>query len=175
MKWCGLFETFFKTLSFCSIVEIMQLAEQLSPSSPAQTTEHNNNGEGADDDVSSVDHAAPSMFADYSKKRRLNQRQGTESVATSADELRKYLNEIEDPVRICSDQDPLHFWKNHCEVYPKLARFAKKCLINPASSAPVERVFSHGGVLMRPHRAKMTDSTLSMLLFMKCNRLDYVA
>jgi hypothetical protein len=39
----------------------------------------------------------------------------------------------------------------------------------PASSAPVERVFSQSGIMMRPHRAKMSDLTLETLVFLKCN------
>ena len=40
---------------------------------------------------------------------------------------------------------------------------------SPASSAPVERVFSQSGLLMRPHRARMTDTMLENLVFLKCN------
>jgi len=39
---------------------------------------------------------------------------------------------------------------------------------------PVERVFSHGGIFMRPHRARLGEYVLSHLVFLKCNRqLDY--
>jgi len=45
----------------------------------------------------------------------------------------------------------------------------------PASSAPVERVFSYGGVIVRPHRARPEDQMLSALIYLKCNehRLNY--
>ena len=39
----------------------------------------------------------------------------------------------------------------------------------PATSAPVERIFSQSGLIMRPHRARMSDSTLETLIF-KCNK-----
>ena len=41
----------------------------------------------------------------------------------------------------------------------------------PASSAPVERVFSQSGLLMRPNRARMTDKLLEEFVFAKCNNL----
>ena len=31
----------------------------------------------------------------------------------------------------------------------------------PATSVPVERIFSHGGIFMRPNRARMTDDDVS--------------
>jgi len=39
----------------------------------------------------------------------------------------------------------------------------------PATSAPVERVFSQGGIILRPHRVKMSDSVLEMLMYLRCN------
>jgi hypothetical protein len=44
-----------------------------------------------------------------------------------------------------------------------------RILCIPATSAPVERIFSQSGLIMRPHRARMTDSLLETLMFIKCN------
>lgn len=46
----------------------------------------------------------------------------------------------------------------------------EKLFCIPATSAPVERVFSHGGIILRPHRARMSDDLLSSLVYMKSNR-----
>jgi len=42
-------------------------------------------------------------------------------------------------------------------------------LCSPATSVPVERVFSQSGLLMRPNRARMSNSLLETLVFLKCN------
>jgi hypothetical protein len=39
----------------------------------------------------------------------------------------------------------------------------------PCTSAPVERVFSHGGIFVRPHRASISDRVLCDLMMSKCN------
>ena len=39
----------------------------------------------------------------------------------------------------------------------------------PASSAPVERIFNTGGLIMRPHRSRLSSVNLEMLVTLKCN------
>ena len=51
-----------------------------------------------------------------------------------------------------------------------LHKLFEKVFCTPATSAPVERVFSHSGLFMRPHRAMMGDRMLADLVFLKCNK-----
>jgi hypothetical protein len=55
------------------------------------------------------------------------------------------------------------------EAYAELWPLFSRVFAVPASSAPVERVFSQSGLILRPHRAKMSDSLLESLVFLKCN------
>ncbi|RXN14058.1 zinc finger BED domain-containing 4-like protein [Labeo rohita] len=72
-------------------------------------------------------------------------------------------------IDIAEGQNALLFWALNMKTLPSLFRVAIRVLAVPASSAPVERVFSHGGIILRPHRAQMTDRLLSNLIFCKCN------
>lgn len=55
------------------------------------------------------------------------------------------------------------------DQFKSLRRFASSMYCVPATAAPVERIFSHGGIFMRPHRARMSGNVLSDLVFTKCN------
>ncbi len=65
--------------------------------------------------------------------------------------------------------EPLTFWKVNATKYPKLAKVAKKFLAVPATSAPIERVFSHAGNILRPNRARLLPKNFEQLLLLKVN------
>lgn len=69
--------------------------------------------------------------------------------------------------------NPVEFWENSANVaaMPSLSQLAKHVLCIPATSSPVERIFSHGGVVQRSHRATMSDANLEQILVLKSNRL----
>jgi hAT family C-terminal dimerisation region len=50
-----------------------------------------------------------------------------------------------------------------------LHRLALRFLCVPATSAAVERVFSQSGLLMRPHRSRLTKEMVSRITLVKCN------
>ena len=54
--------------------------------------------------------------------------------------------------------------------FKTLHKLFERVFCTPATSAPVERVFSHGGIFMKPHSARMEDKVLSDLVFVKCNK-----
>ena len=96
------------------------------------------------------------LFAAYHKRQKKDV--GT----TPALQLSHYLD-------IAEGQNALLFWALNMKTLPSLFRVAVRVLAVPASSAPVERVFSHGGIIVRLHRAQMTDRLLANLIFCKCN------
>ena len=68
------------------------------------------------------------------------------------------------------DTNPMEFWKTTCNTHPTLAKLAEKCLIVPATSAPVERVLSTAGKIFRPDRCQLSDERFETLMFIKCNK-----
>ena len=65
--------------------------------------------------------------------------------------------------------DAILFWSENKDRFPHMSTLAVKVLSVPASSAPVERIFSTGGIIMRPHRSRLGHTMLSSLVFLKCN------
>jgi len=56
-----------------------------------------------------------------------------------------------------------------CDQYPLLKPLFESLFCIPESSVPVKRVLSKSGLLMRPHRARMSDDTMEMLVLPACN------
>ena len=53
--------------------------------------------------------------------------------------------------------------------WPQLSAYAKFILTIPATSAPVERVFSVGVGILALSRRRLGDQLFEKLLFLKCN------
>ena len=68
-----------------------------------------------------------------------------------------------------NDTNVLQYWKQKQTTHPCLTKLALQYLVVPASSAPVERLFSIGGKIFRPDRCRLTDQTFERLIFIKNN------
>ena len=61
------------------------------------------------------------------------------------------------------------FWLYNKDKYPHLFKLAKKILTIPATSAPVERLFSKAGYIHRKNRMKLTKLNLERSVLLKAN------
>ena len=73
---------------------------------------------------------------------------------------------VEQMVSIASQTSDVRAWE--------LARVIMRPLLDKifcvqASSSPTEHEFSHGGVIMRPHHARLGDQVLSALVYLQGN------
>lgn len=116
---------------------------------------------GEDEEEPPVPAKSPRLFSGYRKK----------STKKNADHHTSCKDEVIRYIQVCSEEevDCMDFWQKHAKILPRLYLVSMKLLAVPATSAPVERVFSHGGLIMRPHRARLSAKTLSSLIFLKCN------
>jgi len=71
------------------------------------------------------------------------------------------------------DDDCLAFWRRNRVNLTKLVYPAIHALSVPAASSTVEHVFSHGGVILRPHRGRMLNKLLSNLIYFEMQQITY--
>jgi hypothetical protein len=87
-----------------------------------------------------------------------------------ADELTLYLSTGREPVK-----DVLAWWHEKRTVYPMLARMALDYLSIPATSVDVERIFSHGRLVLSHVRSRLSvQSTRALICVGAWSRLGLV-
>ncbi|CAG8695432.1 1162_t:CDS:2, partial [Rhizophagus irregularis] len=79
------------------------------------------------------------------------------------DELNSYFNSTPEPGTI----NVLEWWKGHKSNYPTLAKMARNYLSIPATSAPVERLFSESGNLITPERNRLRSDIIHAIMCLK--------
>ncbi len=138
-------------------VEILQkeLESVKLPSNPATSTEST----ACVDDLM----RSPEPMPGFSKKRLY--RRWNESSPMK----KRRTCEIDEYLELSADKptEALAFWKKHDEKFPKLAKLARQTLSVPASSAPVERLFSIAGAIARARRANLTAKNIKALIMFK--------
>jgi len=112
---------------------------------------------------STVTDYSQKLFANYMHTREHHSNTATD--VSVAEFLARYLRAM---VSDC-DSEPVDFWVRNNATYDKLIPAVRRTFAIPVSSAPVERVFNHGGIVLCLNRARMSDKLLSELVFLKCN------
>ncbi len=117
---------------------------------------------GGDATTNSPPAKCPRLLARYRAHKHQRYSAKDSNIQT---QIHKYFDTIQET----DTNAALEFWATNREKFPLLHSLAVKVLSIPASSAPVERVFSKGGIIMRPHRARLTHKMVTELVFLKSN------
>ncbi|KAJ7324162.1 hypothetical protein JRQ81_017182 [Phrynocephalus forsythii] len=79
--------------------------------------------------------------------------------------VREYMAEPLQPLPL----DPLHYWAREADIWPALSTLALDLLSIPPTSVQSDRVFSHMGDVVRPHRSRLDPETVERLTFIHFN------
>lgn len=87
------------------------------------------------------------------------------STASSIIEVDKYLSEV----ILDRRQDPLIWWRQRKDVYPRLYKIMLKHLCITATSVPCERIFSKLGQIINEKRSRLKPGKSSKIIFLAHN------
>jgi len=100
-----------------------------------------------------------SVFTSYNQPASTSTAQTIDTVESLTEQYIEYIS-----IAGCTWKDIPKF-QYYSELLPPL----EYTFSAPATSAPVERIFSHGGLFVRPHCARLSDRLLCQMMFVKCN------
>ena len=98
-------------------------------------------------------------------ENRNKQKKPTKNASYEREVIHYLVEPVED-----QKEDPLNFWKVNVERFPNLSILASTHLGVPASSTPVERLFSIAGKVFRPGRCRLSDKTVERLILAHCSK-----
>lgn len=82
-------------------------------------------------------------------------------------EVTRYFETVES---LADSVDPLEYWESQSHEYPLISAVAVDILAIPATSAPVERVFSSAGESTAGKRNRLSDKNLEREVLLKKNK-----
>lgn len=78
-----------------------------------------------------------------------------------------------------AETDIAQWWRQHCEIYPKLSKMARDYLSIQATSVPSERLFSKAGLTIRKHRNRLSNEsarvTMCLNSWLTCSLTEYIS
>lgn len=130
---------------------------------PSQAGCSSSTGDGSAEQQPELKRARTSVFASYEK------RQLAKTVPTAPTTVKLLVEYL---LFATGDDEHTRGWDEirKFRYYDNMQPLFEYTFCSPATSAPVERAFSQGGLFMRPHRACLGDRTLCDVMYSKCNK-----
>ena len=101
------------------------------------------------------------------RRERASSRASTPNRSPQLEQLETYLD---DQSVYDENMDALDFWIENQQKYPDLALVAFDLLVIPASTTPIERVFSTAGIATAGRRNRLCAHRLEREVFIKKNK-----
>ena len=101
------------------------------------------------------------------KKKSKQQRSSQASSPTYPVENEEIVQYLDSSSHKDEEVDPVDFWIENEKTYPALSPLACDLLTIPASSAPIERVFSTAGLVTSGKRNRLHDQNLEREILLK--------
>ncbi len=92
---------------------------------------------------------------------------GSTSMDVDVDSLDTELNVHTRVQQVPLDIDPLMWWNQHVQEFPRLTRMARQHLAVPATSVSPERLFSSVGIVKSDLQGRLLDYTLIEVMWVK--------
>ena len=89
------------------------------------------------------------------------------SMDVDVDSVEAELNAYTRVQQVPLDTDPLMWWKQHVQEFPRLVRMPRQHLSVPATSASPERLFSSVGLVKSDLWGSLLDTTLIDVMWSK--------
>ena len=154
LKWCGTSD------EYSSIRAQLVAKAKLMNVDDKDEASHHSHDDSPSTSASKNKQPTKSFFDELIQDRMV-------STSTSND-TESLIDEYLSATCLQHEEDPLVYWKTNKEKFPCIAKIVAHYLSIPASSAPVERLFSTAGKVFRPERCQLNDETFEMLMFIKC-------
>ena len=92
---------------------------------------------------------------------------GSTCMDVDVDSVEAEVNAYTRVQQVPLDTDPLMWWKQHVQEFPRLVRMVRQHLAVPATSASPERLFSSVGLVKSDLRGSLLDTTLIDVMWAK--------
>jgi len=108
------------------------------------------------------------LVGELLKKKDEESQAGPQQISAEEEEIERYSKYR--PTKDELQLDPIIYWVNAAHAFPHLSPVACDILSVPASSAPVERVFSVSGEASKGKRNRLADHNLERETLLRKNK-----
>ena len=133
---------------------------------------NNNNNNNTNPDISFDELAVNNLTTanDYSSDN--NEEDDDIFISKNLNNNEEYTDYLKESPISNKDINPLDYWKQNSYRFPVLSILARRYLAIPATSAPIERIFSVSNNIITKSRNRLLPNTIKQLILLKSWKLE---